>query len=207
MSPAVEQERIPESEGLRPVRHVYVSVDDKESLAPVVEALGAHGATIHSMGGTLKHIHRETGIEPVDFLEEQSLVPGDLAREMKGVQQALYAALQLDPENEAHQEYLTALNVPSFDLVIVGAHNPEKRIDHAAAPLAIMGAKWSARVATVVSPEQYPRLVQELAQNGGQTSQAFRDQLAVEALDWVSRYYLVVADAKEAALPEQPVAE
>lgn len=183
----------PEAENLRQPRHVYVSVDNKKGSEGIASVLNGAGAEIHSMEGTLECVHTGAGIEVTDMLAEQNLIPKDVAAFLKGVQPELYAGIALDPREPKHRELLEKYKIPSYDVIVVGAHNPEKRIDHAAALPAIMGAKFADRVTVIISPKQYPALEKELFRNGGRISQDFRDSMAAEAFQWVSNYYGRVA--------------
>jgi len=176
-------------EGVR-VRNVLVSVSDKSGLDTLIPGLvkSCPDVRILSTGGTFAAIAGILGlVKTLDF--------------------KIYLGLLTETYNDAHQGDLARTHGVAIDMVVCNLYPFAKTIardgvtvEEARANIDIGGpcmvrasAKNYIRVASVVDPADYGRIVEELAANGGRLGLALRFDLARKAFAHTAAFDTAIA--------------
>ncbi len=206
------------------VRHVLVSVSDKSGLEAFIPGLVKSNpdVKIFSTGGTFARIKEILGADAERRLLAVSDYTGQPETQgglVKTLDFKIYLGLLTETYNDAHQDDLKRTAAVPIDMVIVNLY-PFKQtiaregvsVEGARGQIDIGGpcmirasAKNFIRVASVVDPSDYPRILEELAASGGRTSLDLRFALAQKAFAHTADYdraiadYLGVQNARQAA--------
>ena len=196
-----------------PVRHVLVSVSDKTGLETFIPALlkACPGLRIFSTGGTFGRIAAILGDRAADHLTQVADYTGQPETQgglVKTLDFKIYLGLLTETFNEAHQGDLARTEAVPIDMVVVNLYPFQETIarsgvtvEGARGQIDIGGpcmiraaAKNFIRVASVVDPGDYAKLLGDLEQNGGRTSLALRFALARKAFAHTADYDRAIAD-------------
>lgn len=189
------------------VRHVLISVSDKSGLETLVpELLGINpDIRFFSTGGTYNRIKEILGAAAVNCLTQVSDYTGQPETQgglVKTLDFKIYLGLLTETYNEAHKADLARTSSVPIDMVVVNLYpfretiaKPGITVENARGNIDIGGpcmirasAKNFIRVASVVDPADYPRIVTELGANNGSTSLALRYDLARKAFSHTAGY-------------------
>jgi len=195
------------------VRTALVSVSDKSGLDKFIPGLIAASPriTILSTGGTYNRIAEILGKKAGKRLVQVSDYTGQPETQgglVKTLDFKIYLGLLTETYNPAHRRDLKRTGGRPIDMVVVNLYpfqaTVAKRgvtVEQARANVDIGGpcmlrasAKNYLRVAPVVDPKDYPRILKELAENKGATTLALRYELARKAFDHTARYDRAIAD-------------
>ena len=188
-------------------RHVLISVSDKTGLDTFIPELirTAPGVQIFSTGGTYKKIEElmpegsSASLVPVSDYTGQPETQGGL---VKTLDFKIYLGLLTETYNEAHQADLQRTAAVPIDMVVVNLYpfqqtvaQPEATVESARGNIDIGGpcmirasAKNFIRVAPVVDPADYSRIIAELDATGGHTTLDMRAELAKKAFAHTAEY-------------------
>ncbi len=200
-------------DNLVPVRHILVSVSDKnglDSLIPEIIRL-CPGLKILSTGGTYKKIESilgEGAEETLMAVSEYTGQPETQGGLVKTLDYKIYLGLLTETYNEAHRADLERTGAVPIDMVICNLYpfqktvaQPNCTVEQARGNIDIGGpcmiraaAKNFIRVASVVDPVDYPTLINSLKTNGGKTTLQMRAMLAKKAFAHTSDYDWAIAD-------------
>ncbi|GAB2979137.1 bifunctional phosphoribosylaminoimidazolecarboxamide formyltransferase/IMP cyclohydrolase [Frigoribacterium salinisoli] len=185
-----------------PVRRALLSVSDKTGLLELASALAGAGVEIVSTGSTAQAV-RDAG-HPVTEVSEVTGFPESLDGRVKTLHPAVHAGVLADLRLESHEQQLAELGIAPFELVVVnlypfvetvasGADDATvvENVDIGGPAMVRAAAKNHANVAIVVSPANYPTIVEALGTGG--TTLALRQRLAGEAFAHTARYDTAVA--------------
>ena len=178
-----------------------LSVSDKSGLLPLAEALHRiHGYQLLSSGGTAK-VLEQAGL-PVTRVSEYTGAPEILGGRVKTLHPRVHGGILAKRGDAAHQHDLEQQKINLIDVVVVNLYpfretvaKPDVTWDQAIENIDIGGptmvrsaAKNHADVAVLTSPDQYDRLLEAMAQAGGEVPAALRRQLALEAFQHTAAY-------------------
>jgi len=190
---------------LVPVRHVLVSVSDKSGLDQFIPDLIqiVPDIKIISTGGTYNRIKEilqsEQNLMRVSDYTGQPETQGGL---VKTLDFKIYLGLLTETYNDDHQKDLMRTDAAPIDMVVVNLY-PFKEtiakegitIEQARGNIDIGGpcmirasAKNFLRVASVVDPSDYAKIIQDIQQNNGCTSLEMRFKLAQKAFGHTHEY-------------------
>lgn len=187
---------------LCPVRRALISVSDKTGLVDFARALTARGVEILSTGGTARLL-RESGL-PVEEVSAYTDFPEIMDGRVKTLHPKVHAALlgRRGIDDAVMQTHgilpidLLVVNLYPFEMTVARADCP---MDEALANIDIGGvamlraaAKNYTATAVVTAAADYPRVLEELAEQGGLT-QATRMRLAASAFAQTARYDAAIA--------------
>uniref|UniRef100_A0A7C4MKA2 MGS-like domain-containing protein n=1 Tax=Desulfatirhabdium butyrativorans TaxID=340467 RepID=A0A7C4MKA2_9BACT len=194
------------------VRNVLISVSDKEGLIPFVTRMLdiQPGITIFSTGGTYDAIRSFLGAAD-DHLRQVSEYTGQPETQgglVKTLDFKIYLGLLTETYNPAHQKDLERTHAVPIDMVVVNLYPFEKTIrkqditvEQARGNIDIGGpcmiraaAKNFIRVASVVDPNDYDTILDEIERFGGSTSIDLRFRLAQKAFRHTAQYDRAIAD-------------
>jgi phosphoribosylaminoimidazolecarboxamide formyltransferase/IMP cyclohydrolase len=183
----------------RAIKRALLSVSDKTGLAEFAQALAHHGVEIVSTGGTAKLL-REAGLEVIDVADVTGM-PEMMDGRVKTLHPKIHGGLLAVRGDEAHEHALDKHAIPPIDLLVVNLYPFEEtvaggadfatcieNIDVGGPALIRAGAKNHASVAVIVEPEDYARVLDEMAGNGGATTLALRKALAAKAFARTAAY-------------------
>jgi phosphoribosylaminoimidazolecarboxamide formyltransferase/IMP cyclohydrolase len=189
------------------IRHVLISVSDKTGLDLLVPELRRLNPQIRffSTGGTFARLKEILGAEAEQCLTQVSDYTGQPETQgglVKTLDFKIYLGLLTESYNDSHQADLARTSAVPIDMVVVNLYPFQATIAQAGAtierargnidiggPCMIRAAaKNFIRVASVVDPGDYERLLNELAVREGCTSLNLRYELASKAFDHTAEY-------------------
>jgi len=183
-----------------PITRALISVSDKSGLVPFVKDLHDLGVEILSTGGTASAL-RNAGL-PVTDVSEFTGAPELFDGRVKTLHPKVHGGLLHRRDDKEHLAQAKKHDIPAIDLVVVNLYPFEETIaksgvtlDEAIENIDIGGpsmlrsaAKNHSHVTVVVDPGDYGRVIEEMRENKGDTTRAFREQLAVKVFLRTSRY-------------------
>jgi phosphoribosylaminoimidazolecarboxamide formyltransferase/IMP cyclohydrolase len=194
------------------VRHVLISVSDKTGLEQLVPRLKEinPGIRIFSTGGTYKRLQEILGSNAAQNLTQVSDYTGQPETQgglVKTLDFKIYLGLLTETYNDAHQDDLRRTDAVPIDMVVVNLYPFEATIarenvtvEKARGNIDIGGpcmirasAKNYIRVASVVDPNDYGRIIDELSTQNGCTSLKMRYRLACKAFAHTAAYDSAIA--------------
>ena len=189
----------------RAIKRALLSVSDKAGLAQLGAALAAQGVELVSTGGTAKAL-REAGLEVKD-VSDLTGFPEMMDGRVKTLHPKVHGGLLALRDNAEHIAAMEAHDIGAIDLVVVnlypfeatvakGAARPEiiENIDIGGPSMVRSAAKNHGFVTILTDPADYPALIEEMAANGGGTSQAFRIRMAGKAYARTAAYDAAIAN-------------
>lgn len=181
------------------IKSALISVFDKGNLAPIVELLHAQGVTLYSTGGTEAFIRKlDVPVVPVESLTDY---PSILGGRVKTLHPKVFGGILNRREMSEDVAELETYEIPTIDLVVVdlypfedtvasGASEQDiiEKIDIGGISLIRAAAKNFKDVVIIPAKEYYPRLMEILKENGGETDLPTRKSLAAAAFEVSSHY-------------------
>ena len=194
------------------IRHVLISVSDKRGLEDFVPRLAAINPEIKifSTGGTFGRLREILGNRAGGCLTQVSDYTGQPETQgglVKTLDFKIYLGLLTETYNDAHQADLERTGSVPIDMVVVNLYpfretiaragvTPEEargNIDIGGPCMIRASAKNFIRVASVVDPGDYSRILDEMTQEEGCISLALRYRLACKAFDHTAAYDTAIA--------------
>src|ERR1700687_4519556 len=166
------------------IKRALISVTDKTGVMEFAAGLRDLGVEIISTGGTARAIH-EGGVA-VREVSEVTGFPEMLDGRLKTINPRIAGGVLAVRGNSEHMKSLEEHKIPAIDMVVVNLYAFEKvaakkgvsmaelieNIDIGGPTMIRAAAKNYQDVAVVVSPEDYPALLQEIcSHDGGVTPQ------------------------------------
>ncbi|MGA1330629.1 MAG: bifunctional phosphoribosylaminoimidazolecarboxamide formyltransferase/IMP cyclohydrolase [Bacteroidia bacterium] len=181
-----------------PIRSALISVYSKEGLAPLAMALHQRGIEIWSTGGTRDFLEG-LGCAP-RRVEDLTGYPSILGGRVKTLHPKIFGGILHRSEHMEDLNEMAAHEIPPLDLVVVDLYpfeetlraggSPQElieKIDIGGISLLRAAAKNHSQCTVISSSSQYPRLLDQVLQNGGTTWQE-RETYAAEAFAVTSHY-------------------
>jgi phosphoribosylaminoimidazolecarboxamide formyltransferase/IMP cyclohydrolase len=195
------------------VKHVLVSVSDKSGLDTFIpEMIKLNpGIQFFSTGGTFARLREilstsaDTCLTRVSEYTGQPETQGGL---VKTLDFRIYLGLLTETYNDAHRQDLKRTDSVAIDMVVGNLYpfketiaKQEVTIEQARGNIDIGGpcmirasAKNFIRVASVVDPSDYPRVITDMTAHQGMTSLDLRFHLARKAFEHTAVYDRTIAD-------------
>jgi phosphoribosylaminoimidazolecarboxamide formyltransferase/IMP cyclohydrolase len=181
------------------IRRALISVSDKTGLVEFARALSQRGIELLSTGGTAKAI-ADAGI-PVKDVAEHTGFPEMMDGRLKTLHPKVHGGLLAIRGNAEHDAAASAHGIARIDLLVVNLYPFEatvarfapydeciENIDIGGPAMIRAAAKNHAAVTVVVEPEDYARVLAELAANNGATTLDLRKALAAKAYARTAAY-------------------
>lgn len=182
------------------ISRALLSVSDKTGLVEFAEGLVEMGVDLLSTGGTAKAL-RDAGLKVTD-VSEYTGAPELFEGRLKTLHPMVHGGLLHRRDDEQHVADAKKHGIPPIDLVVVNLYpfeetvaKPGVTLDEAIENIDIGGpsmlrsaAKNHSHVTVVVSPEDYARVIEEMRENGGDTTKGLREELAVKVFLRTSQY-------------------
>ena len=195
------------------VRNVLVSVSDKTALEQLIPGMREINPEVrfYSTGGTFKRLGEILGASADACLNRVSDYTGQPETQgglVKTLDFKIYLGLLTETYNPDHQDDLTRTAAVPIDMVVVNLYpfaatiarqgvsveNARGNIDIGGPCMLRAAAKNYIRVASVVEPGDYGRILDELKKNKGCCTLSLRCQLARKAFDHTATYDRAIAD-------------
>ncbi len=174
------------------IKSALISIFNKDGIDQLALELAKNGVTIYSTGGTQKYLEN-LGIE-VHAVEDYTKYPAVFGGRVKTLHPAIFGGILYRRDNESDLKELAEYNIPSIDLVVVdlypfedtvasGAGHQDiiEKIDIGGISLIRAAAKNYKDTAIISSMKQYEKFTAHYMNEGGNTTEAFRQELALEA--------------------------
>ncbi|MBW1740003.1 MAG: hypothetical protein JRJ42_02580 [Deltaproteobacteria bacterium] len=200
-------------DGFVKVRHVIVSVSNKRGLESFIPSLLDINPEMRlfSTGGTYSRIKEILGNRASSCLTSVSDFTGQPETQgglVKTLDFKIYLGLLTETYNDAHQQDLQRTGAIPIDMVVVNLYPFKETIskegvtvEQARGNIDIGGpcmirasAKNFIRVAAVVDPADYTRIISEMKANSGKISLELRYELAKKAFEHTAVYDRYIAD-------------
>ena len=192
-------------------RWALISVSDKSGLLELASELLQLGFGLLSTGGTARSL-AEAGLavtEVCDYTGFPEIMAGRVKTLHPRIHGGLLGRAETDDAVMAQHDIpriqLAVINLYPFEVVTA---NPGCSLQEAIENIDIGGpamvrsaAKNHASVGIVTSPDQYPRLVEQLKRGHGELSDAFRFELAIAAFNRIAQYDAAIANYLSAREP------
>ena len=195
------------------VQNILVSVSDKGGLEQFIPELVEINPEIRifSTGGTygrISEILRESGASRLVQVSDYTGQPETQGGLVKTLDFKIYLGLLTETYNDAHQGDMARTGGVPIDMVVVNLYpfkqtisKPDVTVEQARGNIDIGGpcmirasAKNYIRVASVVDPADYGKVLSVLKANQGSTSLDLRFQLARKAFDHTAVYDRTITD-------------
>ncbi len=193
------------------VNNVLISVSDKTGLDSFIPELVKINPeiTIYSTGGTYNKIceilgNKDNVIQVSDYTGQPETQGGLV----KTLDFKIYLGILTETYNDDHQDDLTRTSARAIDMVIVNLYPfastiakdgvtvemARSNIDIGGPTMIRASAKNYLRVASVVNPDSYSKILEELKESGGKTSLSMRYKLARASFEHTAVYDRTIAD-------------
>ena len=187
------------------IQRALISVSDKTGLVDFARELHALGVEIISTGGTAKAL-KNAGID-VTEISEFTGFPEMLDGRVKTLHPKVHGGLLYLRGNAEHERQAREHGIKPIDLVVVNLYPFEKtvakpgvslpeaieNIDIGGPSMLRSAAKNHGSVTVVVDPADYPAVLKDLKEHGGDTCEMFRWKLAVKVFETTSKYDTAIA--------------
>jgi len=182
------------------ISRALVSVSDKTGVVEFAKALAGRGVEILSTGGTAKAL-REAGVPVVDVADYTGS-PEILDGRLKTLHPKVHGGILGMRDNPKHREEMEGNGIGPIDLVCVNLYPFEatvakegctledaiENIDIGGPTMLRSAAKNNRDVAVVIDSSDYPRVLEEMDENGGSLTDATRFRLAKKVFAATARY-------------------
>jgi len=181
------------------IRRALISVSDKTGLVDFARALAGRGVEILSTGGTAKALS-DAGLAVKDVAQHTGF-PEMMDGRLKTLHPKVHGGLLAIRGNAEHDAAAKSHAIAPIDLLVVNLYPFEatvaqgapfddciENIDIGGPAMIRAAAKNHAGVTVVVDPDDYARVLAELAQHGGATTLALRKALAAKAYARTAAY-------------------
>lgn len=190
-------------EGDNMSKRVLISVSDKTGIVEFAKSLVELGYSVISTGGTAKTL-QDAGI-PVVKVSDVTGFPEILDGRVKTLHPHIHAGILAKGEKE-HLQQLEQLSLQPIDMVVVNLYpfretiaKPNVTLEEAIENIDIGGpamvraaAKNNERVAVVVNPRDYDKIIAQLCEKG-ELDLATRQALAQEAFAHTAAYDMAIS--------------
>lgn len=187
------------STGHTKIRRALLSVSDKTGLLELAHALAAQGVELVSTGGTAAAI-KGSGLAVRDVAELTGF-PEMMDGRLKTLHPKVHGGLLAIRGNAEHEAQAAAHGIGPIDLLVVNLYPFEaavakgapyeecvENIDIGGPAMIRAAAKNHAAVTVVVDPEDYQKVLSDMAGHGGGTCAKLRRKLAAKAYARTAAY-------------------
>jgi phosphoribosylaminoimidazolecarboxamide formyltransferase/IMP cyclohydrolase len=189
----------------RRITRALLSVSDKTGLVDFAKALAGYGVELVSTGGTAKAL-KDAGLKVIDVAELTGF-PEMMDGRVKTLHPKVHGGLLAVRANKEHAAAMTKHGIKPIDLLVVNLYPFEATVAKGAAfddcienidiggPAMIRAAaKNHADVTVVVEPDDYEKVLDELAQHSGMISLELRQTLAAKAYARTAAYDAAISN-------------
>ena len=189
----------------RRITRALLSVSDKTGLVDLARALADYGVELISTGGTAKAL-ADAGLKVVD-VSALTGFPEMMDGRVKTLHPKVHGALLAIRGNPEHTKAMEEHGIKPIDLLVVNLYPFEatvakgasfddciENIDIGGPAMIRAAAKNHADVTVVVEPDDYEKVLGELAQHTGMTTLELRQALAAKAYARTAAYDAAISN-------------
>ena len=201
---AVASKKIPAPDKVK-IRTALLSVSDKAGIVELARALSEAGVRLLSTGGTHKAI-AAAGLAVTDVSEITGF-PEIMDGRVKTLHPKVHGGLLAIRDDEDHRSAMSTHGIEGIDLAVINLYPFEEvraaggdypttveNIDIGGPAMIRASAKNHAYVTTLTDPADYGALIEQLSADDGQTSYAFRQQMAAKAFARTAAYDAMISN-------------
>ena len=190
------------------IRNAIVSVTDKTGIVEFCKDLIQFDCRIISTGGTAKLLWKN-GI-PVRDISEHTGFPEIMDGRVKTLHPKVHGGILAIRDKTSHMEVMEKYGIDPIDLVVVNLYQFEKKVAEGVdleeavenidigGPTMLRAAAKNFRYVTVVTdPSDYAQVIEEMRENGGETTLKTRFRLAKKVFALTSRYDRTISEYLE----------
>lgn len=181
------------------IRRALVSVSNKGNLAELAQYLKDNYVEILSTGGTKKYLDG-LGVNTVE-VSAYTGFPEIMDGRVKTLHPKVHGGILNIRENAEHQSAMQVHGIEHIDMIVVNLYpfrevisrgcsfdEAIENIDIGGPSMIRAGAKNYKYVTVVVDPDDYPRVIENMKANGGETSEDLRFYLAKKVFALTAEY-------------------
>jgi phosphoribosylaminoimidazolecarboxamide formyltransferase/IMP cyclohydrolase len=197
----------------RRITRALLSVSDKTGLIDFASALAGYGVALVSTGGTAKAL-KEAGLKVTDVAELTGF-PEMMDGRVKTLHPKVHGGLLAIRDNKQHAAAMAAHGIAPIDLLVVNLYPFEatvaknapyeeciENVDIGGPAMIRAAAKNHADVTVVVEPDDYAKVLGELAAHSGMTTFELRQKLAAKAYARTAAYDAAISNWFAATLKD-----
>jgi phosphoribosylaminoimidazolecarboxamide formyltransferase/IMP cyclohydrolase len=187
------------------IARALLSVSDKTGLIEFARALAGYGIELISTGGTAKAL-KDAGLKVIDVAALTGF-PEMMDGRVKTLHPKVHGGLLAIRDNAEHAAAMKTHGIPPIDLLVVNLYPFEATVAKGAAfddcienidiggPAMIRAAaKNHADVTVVVEPDDYAKVLSDMAEHGGTTCRKMRRKLAAKAYARTAAYDAAISN-------------
>ncbi len=187
------------------IRRAVVSVSSKEGLSDLALFLNKLGVEILSTGGTRKYLEG-IGLGPIE-VSTYTGFPEIMDGRVKTLHPKVHGGILNIRDNEEHQQAMRTHGINHIDMIVVNLYpfievvskgctfeDAIENIDIGGPSMIRAAAKNFKYVTVVVDPEDYSKVMENMAQNDGATTEELRFYLAKKVFSLTSTYDKAITD-------------
>lgn len=189
------------------IQRALLSVSDKSGLLEFAQSLrDEFGVELLSTGGTAAAL-REAGL-PVTDVAEYTGAPELFEGRVKTLHPKVHGGLLFRRDSKEHTQQAEAHEIAPIDLVVVnlypfeetiaregvGMEEAIEQIDIGGPSMLRSAAKNSDAVTVISDPAEYARVLEDMRQHDGETTQRLREELATKVFRRTSDYDAAIAN-------------
>ena len=187
------------------IRRALLSVSDKSGLVDFAKALNTYGVALVSTGGTSAAL-KAAGL-PVQDVSELTGFPEMMDGRVKTLHPKVHGGLLAIRGNAEHDKAAANHGIAPIDLLVVNLYPFEatvakkagyeacvENIDIGGPAMIRAASKNHDGVAVIVEPQDYARVLEEMASNSGATTQRFRQEMAAKAFARTAAYDAAISN-------------
>jgi phosphoribosylaminoimidazolecarboxamide formyltransferase/IMP cyclohydrolase len=170
------------------IKRALLSVSDKSGLLEFAQGLHEFGVELLSTGGTAKAL-RDAGL-PVLDVADYTGAPELFEGRVKTLHPKVHGGLLQKRDSEEHRDQAERHGIPPIDLVVVNLYPFEQtvsregvtleeaieNIDIGGPSMLRSASKNYSSVTVVCDPKDYPRVLEQMAEFGGDTALGLREE-------------------------------
>jgi phosphoribosylaminoimidazolecarboxamide formyltransferase/IMP cyclohydrolase len=187
------------------IRRAVVSVSSKAGLSDLALFLNKHDVEILSTGGTKKYLEG-IGLKPLE-VSAYTGFPEIMDGRVKTLHPKVHGGILNIRDNEEHQQAMRTHGISHIDMIVVNLYpfievvskgctfeDAIENIDIGGPSMIRAAAKNFKYVTVVVDPEDYSKVMDNMAQNDGGTTEELRFYLAKKVFALTSAYDRAIID-------------
>ena len=187
------------------IRRALLSVSDKSGLVDFAKALNTYGVALVSTGGTSAAL-KAAGL-PVQDVSELTGFPEMMDGRVKTLHPKVHGGLLAIRGNAEHDKAAANHGIAPIDLLVVNLYPFEatvakkagyeacvENIDIGGPAMIRAASKNYDGVAVIVEPQDYARVLEEMASNSGATTRRFRQEMAAKAFARTAAYDAAISN-------------
>ncbi|MCX5811009.1 MAG: IMP cyclohydrolase [Proteobacteria bacterium] len=181
------------------IKRAVISVSNKSGLSELTPFLKSYGIEILSTGGTKKYLDG-IGINPIE-ISAYTGFPEIMDGRVKTLHPKVHGGILNIRDNDEHQNAMESLGIKHIDMIVVNLYpfkevvskgctfeEAIENIDIGGPSMIRAAAKNYKYVTVVVDPEDYPKIIENMNQNNGETTEDLRFYLAKKVFFFTSDY-------------------